>query len=100
MKPSKEWQSRLDYIASRQDRHLIPRDGWTERYWRAQRKEDAEKRARRSELLASLDRPVVIPPSPTVAAFSLSDRTRDDDRQRRVEANRILEKHGARPRPW
>jgi hypothetical protein len=82
-----------------QDRFLVPRDSWDERDWRAQRKDDAERRAHKAELLASLDRPLVIPPPGRAVArgFSLFDRTRQRDRQRQLEANRALEKAGVRP---
>ena len=100
MKPPPGYERK---IAAREDRFLVPRDSWGPRDWKAQRQQDAEKRARRNELLANLDRldRPVIPDALTVAGFSLSDRTRDDERQRKLAANRILEKHGARPRtPW
>ena len=101
MKPSAEWKRKLAYIESRQDRFLVPRDGWTERDWRAQRQHDKEQRDRRAKLIADMDRPLVMPVTPTVAGFSLADRTRDQERLRRIEANRLLEKYGARPRrPW
>ena len=86
MKPDAAWQRKLDYIASRQDRFLVGRDSWNERDWKAQRQLEAEQRERRAKLIADMDRPMVTPATPIVAGFSLSDRTRDDDRQRRVEA--------------
>ena len=67
MKPSAEWKCKLAYIESRQDRFLVGRDSWTERDWKAQRQLEAEQRAREADLLASLDRPVVIPPARSVA---------------------------------
>ena len=102
MKPPPGYERKLAKIASREDRFLVPRDGWGERDWRAQRQQDAEKRARRNELLANLDRldRPVIPDALPMAAFPLSDRTRDDERQQRIAANRALEKWGVRPRPW
>jgi len=51
--PDAAWWRKLAYIESRQDRFLIPRDGWDERDWRAQRKLEAEQRARKADLLAS-----------------------------------------------
>ena len=99
MKPDAAYKRKLAHIASRQDRFLVGRDSWDERDWRAQRKHDAEKRAHKAELLASLDRPLVVTPVRAVAAgFSLFDRTRDDDRRRRLAANAALEKAGLRPR--
>ena len=101
MKPDAEYKRKLAYIESPQDRFLVGRDSWNERDWKAQRKLEAEQRARKADLLANLDRldrPVVDLPTPTVAGFSLSDRTRDDERRRRLAANRELEKAGLRPR--
>ena len=97
MKPPPGYERKLAKIAAREDRHFVPREMWTERDWRVQREQDAEKRARRNDLLANLarlDRPVVTPPT----LFSLSERTRDQERQRRIAANRALEKAGIRPR--
>ena len=57
--------------------------------------------ARRADLLASMDRPMVVAPGRAVAqGFSLHDTTADDERQRRLAANRVLQKAGLRPRPW
>ena len=101
MKPPPGYERKLAKIANREDRHLVGRECWGKGIGERNAKEDAAKRARRSELLANLDRldRPVIPDALTVAGgFSLSDRTRDDERQRRLAANRILEKYGARPR--
>jgi len=97
--PDAAWWRKLAYIESRQDRFLVPRDSWDERDWRAQRKHEAEQRARRADLLASLDRPLVVPPARAIASgFSMFDRTRDRSRQRHLAANRALEKAGLRPK--
>ena len=99
--PGAAWQRKLDQIASRDDRFGVPRDMWTERDWRVQREHEKEQRRRRADLIASLDRPMVVTPGRAVAqGFSLHDTTRDDERQRRIAANRALEKAGVRPKPW
>ena len=87
-------------IAAREDRFLVGRESWDERDWKVQREVDAKQRVRKAKLLASLDPRPDIPDALPIAGFSLSDRTRDEDRQRRVTANRALQKAGLRPRPW
>ena len=66
MKPPPGYERKLAKIASREDRFLVGRDMWTERDWRVQREQDAEKRARRAKLIASLDPPAdhPVPPPP------------------------------------
>ncbi len=100
MKPPPGWEREMARIASRPDRHLVGRDMWTERDWRVQRQEDAGRRARKAKLIADMERPLVVPATLTVASFSLFDRTAAQERQRRLAANRALEKAGVRPRPW
>jgi hypothetical protein len=62
MKPPPGYERKLASIASRQDRFLVGREHWDERDWRAQHQHEAEQRSRRADLLASLDRPLVVPP--------------------------------------
>lgn len=101
MKPPPGHERKLAEIAAREGRHLVPRDMWTERDWRVQREQNAARRARKAKLIADMDRPVVTPPTLTVAAgFSFTDRSVDEDRQRRIRANRALQKAGLRPRSW
>ena len=101
MKPDADYFLKLAAIESREDRHLVPRDSWTERDGRAQRQHDKERRARRAKLIADMDRPLVVPPSLPPMTFSLHDRTRDRERERRVAANRALQKAGLlRSRRW
>jgi hypothetical protein len=98
MKPPPGWEREMARIAAREDRFLVGRDSWDERDWKVQREVDAKKRERKARLMASLDPAPDIPPALPVAGFSLHDRTRDEERQRRIEANRNLEKAGVRPR--
>lgn len=99
--PGAARQRKLDYIASREDRFGIPRDCWNQRDWEAQRQHEAEQRRRRADLIASMDRPLVVTRGRAVAqGFSLFDTTADGERQRRLAANRALQKAGLRPRPW
>ena len=64
VKPPPGYQRRLAKIAAQEDRFRVPREMWTDRDWRVQREQEAKKRDRRAKLIASQDRPVVLPPDP------------------------------------
>ena len=101
MKPPPGHERKLAEIAAREGRHNVPRDMWTERDWRVQREHGSRAACPQSRADRQHGSPAFIPATLAVAAgFSLHDRTADEERQRRIAANRALEKAGVRPRPW
>ena len=100
MKPPPGYERKLANIAAREDRHFVGRDhvDGTRLASTAPAGQRAACPQSQADRRPGSPGSPVIPAAPTVAGFSLSDRTRDDERQRRIAANWALEKVGLRPR--